>query len=187
MQSLQSARINLLQLKWHHFKFRTPLTPSARRREPQSTQKRCSLPCSFAPVLGMSGENIVLLSASKLKRSKENFVSHHSGTNLTELCCLVALIPCLAFLLHAYARSCQTNSSRIHPKGGVSLMLQFVCIVLPTVLAVTSEALVWPFLWLVLVLVSLTGCWRLLPGNVVMTRSLQHLAEQHYKRSGTDS
>ena len=135
----------------------------------------------------MSGEKVVLLSASTLKRSKEIFVSHHSGTNLTELCFLVALVPCLAFLLQAYARSCQTNPSTINPKGGISLMLQFVWVVLPTVLAVTSEVLVWPVLWLVLVLVFLTGCWRLLPGNVVMTRSLHHLAEQHYKRSGTDS
>ena len=130
---------------------------------------------------------MVILSASTLKRSKENFVSHHSGTNLTELCFLVALVPCLAFLLQVYARNCQTKSSGFNPNGCVSVMLQFVCIVLPTVLAVTSEALVWPLLWLVLVLVFLTGCWRLLLGKVVMTRSLLQLAEQHYKRSGTDT
>ena len=175
-----------VQLKLHNFKFEPhSLTPWAKQRSTSS--RRCSLHCSFALILGMSGENTLLLSAKTLKRSKENFVSQHSGTNLTELCSLVALVPCLSFLLKAFARSYRTNSSCIKFNGCIRVMLQFVCIVLPTVLTVTSEALVWPFLWLVLVLVFLTGCWRLLRGSVVITRSLHHLAEQHHKRSGTDS
>lgn len=135
----------------------------------------------------MSGESTVFVSASTLKRSKENFVSHHSGTNLTELCFLVALVPCLEFLLKAYARCCRTKSSSIDHNGCIGVMLQFVCVVLPTVLTVTSDALVWPILWLVFVLVFLTGCWRLLFDDMVMTRSLHHLTEQHYKRSDIDS
>lgn len=139
-----------------------------------------------AVILGMSSENAKALSGLTLKRTKENFVSHHSGTNLTELSFLVALVPCLAFLLQAYARSYKTAFSSTNLRACSSVAFQFVCIVLPTVLAVTSGTLIWPLLWLVLVLVSLTG-WRLLPNHVGMTRPLHHLAEQRYKRSGTGS
>lgn len=142
---------------------------------------------SLAVISGMSSEDTKALSALTLKRSKENFVSHHSGTDLTELSLLVALVPCLAFLLQAYARTYKTAASSNNLKSCSSVALQFVCVVLPTLLAVTSEALVGPLLWLVLVLVSVTGCWRLLPDNMVMTRSLHHLAEQQHKRSGTGS
>lgn len=141
---------------------------------------------SFAVMTGMSSENTKALSALTLKRSKESFVSHHAGTNLTELSFLVALVPCLAFLLQIYARTYDTASCSTNLTACSSVALQFVCVVLPTVLAVTSEALVGPLLWLVLVIMSLTG-WRLLSGHVVMTRSLHDLAEQRHKRSGTGS
>lgn len=134
----------------------------------------------------MSSERAVRSAASTLKLSKENFVSHHSGTNLTELCMLVALVPCVAFLLQAYSRRSQASFSSTKLNDCVNVVLQFACIVLPTVLAVTSEALVWPLLWLVLAFVSLTACWSLLPHNVAMTRSLHHLVEQQSKRSGID-
>lgn len=155
-------------------------------RSRQQAAQATRLRSAFALVSGMSSENIKALSALTLKRSKEDFVSHHSGTNLTELSFLVALVPCLAFLLQAYARTYEAAPSSTNLKAFSSVALQFVCVVLPTVLAVTSEALVGPLLWLVLVTVSVTG-WRLLPSHVVMTRSLHHLAEQQYKRSGTGS
>lgn len=127
----------------------------------------------------MSGEDAARSTAPTLKLSKENFVSYHSGTNLTELCFLFALVPFLAFMLQSHSRPCQS--------GFVRVVLQSAWVVLPTVLAVMSDTLVCAWLLFVLVLMSVTACWSRLPRYVAMTRSLHHLAEQHSKRSGTDS
>lgn len=124
----------------------------------------------------MSGEDTVTSLASTLKLSKENFVSNHSGTNLAELCILFAVVPCVTFLLQLHGSPCQP--------GLLCPVSQSACIVLPTVLAVVSNNLIWAWLLIVLVLVSVSVGWSSLPHTVAITRSLQHLAEQPTKRSG---
>ncbi|KAL3149079.1 hypothetical protein ABBQ32_001922 [Trebouxia sp. C0010 RCD-2024] len=121
----------------------------------------------------MSGEDTVTSLASTLKLSKENFVSNHSGTNLAELCILFAVVPCVTFLLQLHGSPCQP--------GLLCPVSQSACIVLPTVLAVVSNNLIWAWLLIVLVLVSVSVGWSSLPHTVAITRSLQHLAEQPTK------
>lgn len=142
--------------------------------------RRSQAACCNASFLSptMSGQDTVTSLASTLKLSKEKFVSNHSGTNLTELCILFAVVPCLTFLLQIHGSPC--------PPGLVSPVSQFACIVLPTVLAVMSDSRIWAWLLIVLVLVSVLVCWSSVLDKAAVTRSLQHLAEQPIKRSGKD-
>ena len=109
------------------------------------------------------------------KASKEAFVSNHAGTTLLELCALIALLPSLSFVLQW---CCERNY-----RGRSPISLQFTCVVLPTILAVMSESVLWllvPFLYIgALGLAYQTAIQERIAG---LTLSLQCVAQQHTKR-----
>jgi len=121
------------------------------------------------------------LSTKKLER--ENFVSHHSGTDLTELCALIALVPVLAFTLQWF---CARQQHCIHLAFSCSWLQAFgqiTWVVIPTILAVMSESALWPLTFVLCVSTMLLVCWTVRQEHLSgLTKSLQRLAEQHRKR-----
>lgn len=118
---------------------------------------------------------------STLKRDKETFVSHHSGTNLSELCALIALVPLLTFTLQWCSVKLQQHSA--HTAGWRQALVQITWVVLPTVTAVMSESFLRPLLWGLCAWSTTLACWTFHRGHPSgLTKSLQQLAEQHRKR-----
>ena len=137
--------------------------------------------------VGMSTEETVSLPVLTLKSSKEIFVSHHSGTHVVELCLLVALVPLIVFLLQ-FHRTWQTATSESTKCSAIVAMLpQFAFIVVPAILAVMSEALLWPLLSGVLLTVCVAACWTLwCHDHRSVTTALRQLANQGSKRLGRE-
>lgn len=118
---------------------------------------------------------------STLKRDKETFVSHHSGTNLSELCALIALVPLLTFTLQWCSVRQEQHSA--HTVSWRQALVQITWVVLPTVLAVMSESVLKPLLWALCALSTTLACWTVYREHPSgLTKSLQQLAEQHRKR-----
>lgn len=120
----------------------------------------------------------------KLKASKEKFVSDHSGANLTELCLLVALVPLLTFLVQwcceTQAKHVRSTTSEFWPYA----LIQIICVVLPTILAVMSESVFWPLACMLCISTLAAACWTVHQERLTgLTKSLQLLIKQHRKRS----
>ena len=131
----------------------------------------------FAPYQTHNGG----LSTNKLDR--ENFVSHHSGTDLTELCALVALVPVLAFTLQWFCARQQHYTHLAVSCSWLQAFGQITWVVIPTILAVMSESALWPLTVMLCVITILLICWTIRQEHLSgLTKSLQRLAEQHRKR-----
>ena len=123
-----------------------------------------------------ASHGVPALEALTLKVSKEVFVSNHSGTNLTELCALVALVPVLA-CLHQ-----QLATSSIPQSVAIRAVLQYVCVVVPVILAVMSKLNVALFVGSVC-LCTMAACYQICRIGVAgITQSLQRITEQTRKR-----
>ncbi|DBA88184.1 TPA: hypothetical protein ACH3X2_005171 [Trebouxia sp. C0005] len=116
------------------------------------------------------------------KLEREKFVSHHSGTDLTELCALIALVPVLAFTLQWF---CARQQHCRHLSVSCSWLRAFgqiTWVVIPTILAVMSEWALWPLTFVLCVMTMLLVCWTVRHEHLSgLTKSLQQLAEQHRK------
>ncbi len=121
------------------------------------------------------------LSTKKLDR--ENFVSHHSGTDLTELCALIALVPVLAFILQWFYARQQHYTHLPVSCSWLQAFGQITWVVIPTIFAVMSESALWPLTSILCVIAMLLICWTVCQEHLSgLTKSLQRLAEQHRKR-----
>ena len=123
-----------------------------------------------------AGHSVPTLEALTLKVSKEVFVSNHSGTNLTELCALVAFVPVLACVHQQIATSSGSQSAVVRA------LLQYVCLVVPVILAVMSESSVALFVGSVCVCAMAACCQKCHTGKPDITQSLQQITEQSQKR-----
>ncbi len=131
----------------------------------------------FAPYQAHNGG----ISTTKLER--ENFVSHQSGTDLTELCALIALVPVLAFTLQWFCARQQHCTHLAVNCSWLQAFGQITWVVIPTVLAVMSESALWPLTFMLCVITMLLVCWTIRQERLSgLTKSLQQLAEQHRKR-----
>lgn len=120
---------------------------------------------------------------STRKLERENFVSHHSGTDLTELCALIALVPALALTLQWFCARPQHCIQRAVSCSWLQAFGQITWVVIPTILAVMSESTLWPLTLMLCVITMLLACWTIRQEHLLgLTKSLQRLAEQHRKR-----